>query len=240
MTGCFALIPTYYAEREAVKNTEEEMRFDLLRRWPISMGWYFDKDDSGAGGKTDDSAEDKSEKEKSKTDESKAGDEKDKGKAQEEKKFSQAELDAIIDDRLKRERKKSDDAAEKARRKAEEEALTKNQEWQKLAETRATELENLTKEKAELEPFKEQASKYKKALDDQLTKIKEKLPKHILPLIEKLDPVEAMAYITEHADALGAKPLTYSETPDHKEKKVSDEETKQAQQASSILITRTF
>jgi len=216
------------------------MLFDLLRRWPISMGWYFDKDESGAGGNTDDSAEDKSDKEKSKSEESKAGDEKEKSKAQEEKKFSQAELDAIIDDRLKRERKKSEDATEKARKKAEEEALTKNQEWKTLAETRATEIADLTKEKAELEPFKEQAEKYKAALDDQLKKIKEKLPKHLLPLIDKLDPVEAMAYITENGEALGAKPSTYSETPDHKEKKVSDEEKKEAQKASSTLVTRVF
>lgn len=212
------------------------MLFNLLRKWPISMGWYFDKDESGAGGKPEDGAEDGPEK-----DPSKAGDDKDKAKAKkEEKTFTQAELDAIIDDRLKRERKKSEDATEKARRAAEEESLKQNQQWQQLAETRAKEIDTLAKEKTELEPFKEQAEKYKKALDDQLAKIKEKLPKHLLPLIEKLDPVEAMAYITENAEALGAKPLTYSETPDHKEKKVSEEEKKEAQRASSNLLTRTF
>lgn len=199
-----------------------------------AAGLYFEKD-GAAGGKPEDSAEDESDKK----DESKAGDEK-KGKAEEEKKFSQAELDAIIDDRLKRERKKSEDAAEKARKKAEEEALTKNQEWQQLAEKRQKDLETLTQEKIALEPFKEKSERYEKALQDQLARVKEKLPKYLLPLIEKMDPVEAMAYITEHAEELGAKPLTYSETPDGKEKKVSDEDRKQAQRASGTLITRTF
>jgi hypothetical protein len=212
------------------------MLFDLLRRWPIRLGWYFDKDDSGSGGGTDDSAEDKSDK--SKSDESKAGD--DKGKAKDEKTFTQAELDAIIDDRLKRERKKAEDATEKARKKAEEEALTKNQEFQKLAETRATEIATLTKEKADLEPFKEQAEKYRAALDAQLAKVKEKLPKYLLPLIEKMDPVEAMAYITEHAEELGAKPETYSETPEGKEKKVTNDDKKKSQEASTSVITRSF
>jgi len=59
-------------------------------------------------------------------------------------------------------------------------------------------------------------------------------------LIEKLDPVEAMAYITEHAEELGAKPSTYSETPDGKEKKVTDDDKKEAQKASTSVITRSF
>src|SRR5687768_12463744 len=130
--------------------------FDLLRRMPmLSMGWFFEKDGAaGAGGeKPDDSAEDKPD-EKDKPDESKAGDEQPDPKA--EKKFSQAELDAIVDDRLKRERKKSETAAEKARKDAETAALEKNQEWQKLAETRSTEIADLTKQLAEAAPYKEQ------------------------------------------------------------------------------------
>jgi len=227
------------AEREAAKNTEVAMLFDLLRRWPIRLGWYFDKDEPGGGG-TDDSAEGKADK-KEESAEPKAGDDKDKGKAKkEEKTFTQAELDAIIDDRLKRERKKADDATEKARKAAEEEALKKNQEWQTLAEKRATEIDTLTKEKTELEPFKEQAEKYKTALTAILEKQKKALPKFVLPLIEKMDPVDAMTYITDHAEELGATPLTYSETPEGKEKKVSDDDKKSAQQASTSVITRSF
>jgi len=214
------------------------MLFDLLRRsW---FGLYFDKDESGSGGGTDDSAEDKADK-KEESAESKAGDDKGKSKAKkEEKTFTQAELDAIIDDRLKRERKKADDATEKARKAAEEEALKKNQEWQKLAETRATEIDTLTKEKTDLEPFKEQAEKYRTALTAILEKQKKSLPKFVLPLIEKMDPVEAMQYITEHAEELGAKPETYGETPDGKERKLNDDDKQKSKEASTSVITRSF
>jgi DNA repair exonuclease SbcCD ATPase subunit len=209
----------------------------MLFDWLLRRGWLFNKDESGAGGTTDDSAEDKSEK----TDESKAGDEKDKAKAKkDEKTFTQAEIDQIVKDRLERERKKHEADAEKARKDAEAAALEKNQEWQKLAEARAKDLETLTKEKSELEPFKEQAEKYKAALEAQLARVKEKLPKHLLPLIDKLDPVEAMAYITEHGEELGAKPQTYGETPEGKERKLTDEDKKRAEQASGTLIARTF
>lgn len=200
-----------------------------------AVGLYFDKDDSGSGGKTDDSTEEKTDK----SADSKAGDEKEKSKAQ-EKTFTQTELDQIVKDRLDRERKKHETEAEKARKDAEAAALEKNQEWQKLAEQRAKDNETLAKEKTELEPFKEQADRYRKALEGQLAKVKEKLPKYLLPLIEKMDPVEAMDYITEHAEELGAKPLTYSETPEGKERKLNDEDKKKAEQASSSLITRTF
>ena len=206
------------------------MLFDLLRR-----GWYFDKD-GGAGGAPGDGTEEDPAK-----DPSDAGDDKDKGKAgKDEKTFTQAELDQIVKDRLERERKKHEADAEKARKQAEAAALEKNQEWQKLAETRAQELADLAREKDELAPYKEQAEKYRAALDAQLAKAKEKLPKHILPLIEKLDPVEAMAYITEHAEELGAKLSTFSETPDPRQKKVSDDDKKEAQRASSTVISQSF
>ena len=211
------------------------MLFDRssLRR---AVGLYFEKDNGGADN-TEDSTEDESKSKE--TDESKAGD--DKGKAKkEEKLFTQAELDAHIEDRLKRERKKNEDATAKAKKDAEDAALAKNQEWQKLAETRATEIADLAKQKAELEPFKEQAEKYKAVLDKQLAERKKSLPKFILPLIEKMDPVEAMDYITEHAEELGGAPETYSETPKGKEKKVSEDDKKAAEKAVSTVITRSF
>ena len=209
------------------------MFFDLLRM--LTMGLHFDKDGGGSDN-TDDGTEDES---KEKEDESKAGDD-DKAKEKAEKKFSQAELDQIVKDRLERERKKSEAAAEKARKEAEDAALAKNQEWQKLAETRAEEIATLAKEKAELESTREQAERYKTALDAQLAERKKTLPKFLLPLIEKMDPVEAMQYITDHAEELGAKPDTYEETPDGKKKKLSEEDKKDAQKASSTVITRVF
>jgi hypothetical protein len=57
-----------------------------------------------------------------------------------EKKFSQAELDKIIKERLERESTKRKDAEEKIKEQAERDALAKNQEWEKLAKKREDEL----------------------------------------------------------------------------------------------------
>jgi len=56
-----------------------------------------------------------------------------------EKKFSQAEVDQILKERLEREKAKAGEAAKSAREKAEAEAAAKNGEWQKLAEQREAE-----------------------------------------------------------------------------------------------------
>jgi hypothetical protein len=54
--------------------------------------------------------------------------------------FTQADIDRIVAERVKREKEKAEGAAQAAARKAQEEALAKNAEWQKLAEQRAAEL----------------------------------------------------------------------------------------------------
>lgn len=209
--------------------------FDLFRYGPIKLvGWFFDKDDTpGAGGDPDDSAEDKSKEE----DKSKAGDPPDPTA---EKKFSQAELEEKIKERLERERAKAKKESETAKKQAEQDALAKNQEWQALAETRAKEIADLTQERDGLTPYKDQAEKYKKALETQLATVKESLPKHITELIEKLDPVDQLTYISTHAKDLAIKPNAYGETPDPKERKLSADEESIAQRASRSVVTNNF
>jgi hypothetical protein len=58
----------------------------------------------------------------------------------EERKFTQAELDKIVKDRLAREDTKRKEAEKAVREKAEAEALKQNQEWEKLAAQRESEL----------------------------------------------------------------------------------------------------
>lgn len=161
-----------------------------------------------------------------------------KEKPVDEKKFSQAELDAIVQDRLAREKKKQDEAAEKARKEAEEAGLLKNQEFQKLAEERAKTI-------AELEPFKEQLNganetieRYKGALDKYLEAEKKDLPKHVLALLDKLDPVEQMEYIAANREELGKGPEGIPPSPNPKEKKLSDEELERARKEQGSLYSR--
>ena len=58
----------------------------------------------------------------------------------EEKRFTQADLDRMIAERLEREKRKRDEDAAKAKAQAEADAAIKNAEWQKLAELREKEL----------------------------------------------------------------------------------------------------
>lgn len=204
----------------------------------ITNSWFFEANadggsGSGAQGDQEDGAEDKS---KEKEDKSKAGEKKD------EKTFTQAELNAILNDRLERERKKNESAAEKAKKDAEAAALEKNQEWQKLAESRAGEIAALTQQVEKLTSESELGNKYKAILDKQLEEVKKKLPKVILPLIEKMSTEDAMNYINEHAEELGAfKPGTFSETPDGKEKKnVSKEDEQAGQRSNRMVISQVF
>jgi acyl-CoA reductase-like NAD-dependent aldehyde dehydrogenase len=67
----------------------------------------------------------------------------------EEKKFTQADLDRIISERLEREKTKRTEAEKAAVEKATAEALAKNQEWEKLAKQRQEELDKKTAELAE-------------------------------------------------------------------------------------------
>lgn len=55
-------------------------------------------------------------------------------------KFTQADIDRIIKERLAAESSRAERREAEARKKAEDEALAKNAEWQKLAETRGAEL----------------------------------------------------------------------------------------------------
>ena len=77
-----------------------------------------------------------------------------------EKKFTQAELDTHIAERLKREKAKQDKAAADAKKKADADALAANAEWQKLAEQRQAELDEATAKvkAAELLELKRQAA----------------------------------------------------------------------------------
>jgi len=121
------------------------------------------------------------------------------------KTFTQAELDAIIEERLTRAKESAKRESEKAAKKAEEETAAKNGEWQKLAESRQAEIDNTAKRLAELEPYQTQAQRYKDALERHLSGMTEKLPEHVKELLKGKDPVEQIEYLTKFGAALGVK-----------------------------------
>lgn len=117
------------------------------------------------------------------------------GPPADDKRFTQAELDAIVRDRLDRERKKADEQARKAAEDAEAKKLAEQQEWQKLA----SQHEGRVKE---LEPRAQQADRYEAALKAHLATQRTALPAHITALLDKLDVAEQLEWIAANQDAL--------------------------------------
>lgn len=88
--------------------------------------------------------------------------------------------------------KKASDAAEKAR-------LTEAGEYKALAEQAQAKV-------TELEPHKAKAERYEASLKKLLDRERKDLPKHVLTLLDKLDPADQLDYIAENREVLTAKP----------------------------------
>lgn len=110
------------------------------------------------------------------------------GDGKDQKTFTQAELDAIVKERLDREKKKQ-----------QEKALAEQQRFEELAQQRAQKLAEL---EPQLEQTNSQAERYKAALEAHLTAQKDPLAEHILTLLEKMDPVDQLEYISTNREAL--------------------------------------
>jgi hypothetical protein len=184
----------------------------------LRKGVYFNQTDGGGSATgdstTDDSAGANENGDQAKTDADKTGNDKDTGKTAKVT-FSpeqQVELERVLKERLEREHKKSEAATEKVRKQAEEDALTKNKEFETLAEQRKTKVGELEAQVAELIPLKDQVEKYKGAMDTILKAQMAKLPKALLPLLEKLDPIEKMQYLADHAKELNIEVIGVPET----------------------------
>jgi predicted nuclease with TOPRIM domain len=114
--------------------------------------------------------------------------------------FTQAEIDAIIADRLKRQ---EESIKKKAQRDADEAAETKlaeAAEWQKLADKRQKSLTEKEARIAELEQEQARAEKYGQALDTYVEKLSSGLPKSILSLLEKMDAADRLAWLAANAE----------------------------------------
>jgi hypothetical protein len=129
---------------------------------------------------------------------------------QTEKRFTQAELDAIVKDRLERERRKADDERKKAADEAETKRLAEQNEFKALADRHEARVK-------ELEPAAERAEKYAAALTKHLEAQRKDLPPHILELLDTRDPADQLDWIASHQDELskgtGSTGAAIRETP---------------------------
>lgn len=117
------------------------------------------------------------------------------GGAGDDKKFTQAELDAHIKTRLEQAQRTAEAKAQKDREAAEAESLKEQSKFKELAEQREKQL-------AELEPVKAKAERYEAALKAHLEVERQNLPAHITALLDKSDPADQLEWIAANRDAL--------------------------------------
>lgn len=122
-----------------------------------------------------------------------------------EAKFTQADIDRIVKERLERAEAKAQSKAQKAREEAEAKALEENQEFQKLAEQRAAKVSELEASSATLtervETVTAENERYKGALDSILKAQREGIDDGVIALLDKLDPVDQLEWIASNPQA---------------------------------------
>ena len=160
-----------------------------------------------------------------KTDDATGGDDKPKDggeKKTEEPKFTQAQMDAVIAERLAREKRKHEEDAKAAADAAEGKALEDNKKFEELAQKRAEQIAALTanveKATADLEAATAKAKATEAALESfneaRIQAIPEALRPAIQEAVAQMDAVAKGAYLNKHAEALGAKADVLSGFPD--------------------------
>lgn len=138
---------------------------------------------------------------------------------QSEKTFSQAELEAIIEQRLTRERSKAQAAADKAKAEADQKALIEQGEWKTLAEQRAARVAELEPLSTQVEQLKSDAKKYRDAIAKYADAAKANVPENVRALLDRLDPIDQLDWIATNAASL---------TPESKAQPIGTPQNKQA------------
>lgn len=123
-----------------------------------------------------------------------------------EKTFTQAELDAIVKDRLERAQRKAQETEAKARADAEAKALAEQGEFKTLAEQRAQRIAELEQATEASKSVEKERDRYQAALRSHLDAQRAELPAHILALLDKLDVADQLEWISANRAAVVAKP----------------------------------
>jgi len=133
----------------------------------------------------------------------------DGGEGAGEKKFTQAELDYQIGERLKREREANEAKATKDAEAARTEALREQSKFKELSETQA---QQLTFKDAEITQLKADLEASNGALRSQLEAEREGLPAHIIEVLDTMTEPKQLEYISKHRTQL--KPASGNGTAD--------------------------
>lgn len=112
--------------------------------------------------------------------------------------FTQADVDRIVADRLKRESEKAEKKRQQEEADAEAKRLESEKKYQELAEQRANRIVELEKETARIADLEAQLESSNKALTAQLEALREGVPAHILELIAERDLPSQLDWLTKH------------------------------------------
>ena len=123
----------------------------------------------------------------------------------EEKKFSQAELDTLIKDRLERQRRALEAQQKEAQQALEQQKLEDQKEFEKLAKQRAEEI-NTLKPRAGL------AESYEKRVAQLMAEAAKALPSNIQMLLNKLSLPDQLDWLTENLDTVRTPPVVSGST----------------------------
>lgn len=126
--------------------------------------------------------------------------------AKPEKTFTQDQLEAIVKDRLEREKRRADAQAEAARKDAEAKALAEQGEFKTLAETRAARIAELEAERERHSTTTQTLERYQQAVKDLIAPRMDGLPDALKTRIAALDPLDALEWIAALSQEDAAQP----------------------------------
>lgn len=123
---------------------------------------------------------------------------------EQDRQFSQADVDRIVGERLERERAKAEKEADKARKAAEEASLAEQQKFQELANKRQERIGELEEQLADLDEIVKRADRYEKALRGYRDAMLDGVPESVQTLLKGQDIAEQLEWLSANASQFTA------------------------------------
>ncbi len=119
-----------------------------------------------------------------------------------EKKFTQADIDRIVEERLGRAARKAEETQRKAEETAAANALKEQGEFKTLAEKHAIRISELEKQAEEIEAMKLKSAAYEELIKKQVEAQMKSLPEIFKSLLVRMTPTEQLDWLSANAEKL--------------------------------------
>lgn len=141
--------------------------------------------------------------------------------------FTQEDVDRIVSERLKREKAQAEEKAQKAAKQAADKALEEQQEFKQLAESRAADLEQantqIETQQATIEATQTELEEYKNTVLSIIEEQRKSLPDGVAVLLDKLTPLEQMAWLKDNSTQVNKSSVPSSPKPSFQKSDVSEQ-----------------